>query len=294
MLDYQAIAALSAVIETQSFQQAAEKLFITQSAISQRIKALENFYGQPVLIRTRPYHATPLGTTLLSHYQRVLLLEGVIHEKFIQQTQAPTYSVAISRDSLETWFVPIINQLNKLQPFTLKIIADDEELTLDYLQNGIVSACASTASKALSGGKIESLGHFDYALVASPAFKKKFFPGKITADHLVKAPTMLFDHKDTLATRYLAHFFQIEKKDIRYHVIPSVQGFKQFALNGYAYALIPVIDIKNELKQGELINLLPHKRWQMPMYWHTWSLETKTYQTFNELVIHMAKTILAN
>ncbi len=52
MLDYQAIAALAAVIKTQGFQTAAERLFITQSTVSQRIKALEQYYGEPVLIRT--------------------------------------------------------------------------------------------------------------------------------------------------------------------------------------------------------------------------------------------------
>ena len=75
MIDYQAVAALSAVIETQSFQKAAEKLFVTQSAVSQRIKSLENFYGKPVLIRSLPYRPTHLGTALLEHFRRTMLLK---------------------------------------------------------------------------------------------------------------------------------------------------------------------------------------------------------------------------
>lgn len=64
MLDYRALAALQAVIETQGFETAANKLFITQSAVSQRIKALENHYGEPLLIRTIPYQPTAFGESL--------------------------------------------------------------------------------------------------------------------------------------------------------------------------------------------------------------------------------------
>lgn len=53
-LDYKLLDALSAVIEVQSFDLAAKKLFISQSAISQRIKLLEENIGEPILIRKQP------------------------------------------------------------------------------------------------------------------------------------------------------------------------------------------------------------------------------------------------
>ncbi len=81
MIDYESIAALTAVIETQSFQNAAQKLFITQSAVSQRIKTLENYYGHPVLIRTMPYRPTALGTRLLGHHKRVAAIENDLKEE---------------------------------------------------------------------------------------------------------------------------------------------------------------------------------------------------------------------
>lgn len=293
MLDYSAIAALAAIVETQSFQAAAQKLFITQSAVSQRIKALENYYGEPVLIRTLPLRPTKLGLILLGTYKKIALLEEGVHEVLRSQTYSPTISIAISRDSLETWFVTIMDQLKQIQPIQLEIIADDQDFTLNYLQNGLVSACASTIAKNLSGCKSEFMGYFDYVLVASPQFKKKYFNNNQNAHtNLLNAPAVIFDQKDKLHANYLNHFFNLSDATIRYHVIPSVAGFRHFALNGYAYALIPKIDITQELKQQKLINLFPDKIWQMPLYWHSWSVETKGYKSFNELVLKLGREIL--
>ena len=52
--DYRTLQALDAVIRERGFERAAQKLCITQSAVSQRIKQLENLFGQPLLVRTVP------------------------------------------------------------------------------------------------------------------------------------------------------------------------------------------------------------------------------------------------
>ena len=153
MIDYQAIAALAAIAETQSFQAAAEKLFITQSAVSQRVKSLETYYGEPLLIRTTPYRPTPLGLKLLGLFKRLSILEQDFTAEMSSLIEPLRISLAISRDSLETWFRTVFNQLNAIPKFTLDIIADDQERTLGYLENGIVAACASTTAKPLSGCK---------------------------------------------------------------------------------------------------------------------------------------------
>lgn len=295
MLDYQSIAALSAVIETQSFLKASKKLFITQSAISQRIKSLEKFYGEPVLIRVHPYRPTPLGLSLLHQYKRILLLEDSFNEELKLHAQSPQrISIAISRDSLETWFVTVMDRLKSILPITLEVIADDQDVTYNYFQNGLVSACASTSSKNLSGCQSEFLGYFDYVLVASPEFKNKYFKNERNIkDNLIHAPAIIFDNKDKLHTKYLKHFFNITDVSPQFNIVPSVAGFRQYAMNGYAYALIPEIDIINELKQGKLVQLCPEKKWQMPVYWHYWSIETKQYKLFNELVIKIGKKIFS-
>ena len=293
MFDYEAIAALAKVIETQNFQKAAEKLFITQSAISQRIKSLENVYGEPILIRTLPYRATALGLVLLSHYERVSLLESSVKEELDLQTVHHPFSVALSRDSLATWFVAVIDQLDNLAgSLMLKIIADDQEVTLNYFKNGQVSACASGSSKALPGCKTEFLGYLDYILVASPSFYAKFFENTDPLIAFETAPAIIYDHQDNLHAQYLAKFFNFSTINFPYHTIPSVAGFKQFACKGYAYALIPKLDVVHELQNKQLVQLFPDKVWEMPVYWHSWALEMKNYRVMNEVIIRSARSQL--
>ncbi len=66
--DYRTLQALDAVIRERGFERAAQKLCITQSAVSQRIKQLENMFGQPLLVRTVPPRPTEQGQNCWRYY----------------------------------------------------------------------------------------------------------------------------------------------------------------------------------------------------------------------------------
>lgn len=102
MYDYKGLEALAAIIQYQSFDIAADRLNISQSAVSQRLKSLQNQLNDPILIRSIPYRPTPLGEYLLGHFKRVNLLESHLQSQIEKQKMQLKISVAISRDSLET------------------------------------------------------------------------------------------------------------------------------------------------------------------------------------------------
>jgi len=289
MLDYRGLEALYTVQELQSFEAAAKKLRITQSAVSQRIKGLETFYGNPVLIRTLPYRLTELGKQLIGHFKRVCLLEEEVNRKIENVPIMPRVSLAVNRDSLETWFLDLIDETKLFKDIILEVIADDQELTLGYLKNGQVSACVSTSEKEIVGGKVQFLGNMEYVLVASPAFVKTYFSKGNPKECLRKAPALKFDHNDHLHERYLEKFFHLDGKELNYQVLPSIRGFKKLALSGYGYGLLPKIDIIDELKSKQLLQLYSEKVWNIPLYWHYWAIESKFYQTFNAEIIHQVK-----
>lgn len=292
MLDYKGIEALYTVQELQSFEAAAKKLHITQSAISQRIKSLEIYYGEPLLIRTLPYRLTPLGKQLTSYFKRVCLLEEDFEKQLKKTSELCSISIALNRDSLETWFLELIENTEIFKDVLLNVIADDQELTLDYLKNGLVSACLSTSEKEILGGKMHFLGNMNYILVASPSFAKKYFSKGSPKECLSHAPMMKFDQHDQLNERYLEKFFGLNGKDLPCHTLPSVKGFKKFALLGYAYGLIPKIDVLEELKKKQLIQLYDDKTWKIPLYWHYWAIESEFYKKFNADIIHYASKAL--
>lgn len=288
MLDYKGIEALFTVQDLQSFESAAKLLHITQSAVSQRIKGLERYYGKPVLTRKLPYRLTELGQQLVGHYKRLCMLECDVQKQIGKSSGKAHISVALNRDSLETWFFDFIEDSSVVSDVSLEVITDDQELTLDYLRNGLVSACLSTQEKEVQGGRVAFLGEMEYVLVASPDFAKKYFPrGK--KEELKKAPALRFDQKDRLHERYLEKFFDIDGRDLNYHVVPSVHGFRKFALLGHGYALIPKIDIVDELKNKKLVRLYKNKTWKVPLYWHYSNVESKFHKEFNQEIIEWAK-----
>lgn len=289
MLDYRGLEALSVVIETSSFQAAAKKLYITQSAVSQRIRGLESYYGQPLLVRTQPYEPTALARGLLAHYQRVKLLEDDLN---IEQLSEPKLSIVLSRDSLETWFLKLLRTSSFLQEVNIDIITDDQDVTLSYLKKGLVLACITTQKASISGCESKFIGHFDYVLACTADFKARYFKKKNAKHNLLTAPTLIFDHKDVLLQQYLKARFNIEEAVTNYHTIPSVRGFKQFTLSERGYSLIPKIDIVDELASGELVQLYPSKIWRMPVYLQYWQIQTATTKTFFLNLIKQANKIL--
>jgi LysR family transcriptional regulator (chromosome initiation inhibitor) len=291
-IEQRGLQALDAVIQTQSFAAAAKQLFITQPAVTLRLKQLETQFGQPLLIRKKPYQATPLGEKLLSLLRRTRLLEEHLLQE-IQHESPARLSIALNRDSLETWFIQLLNKLNLLEKINIDIITDDQEVTIDYFRQGSVSTCISSYDKALPGCECSLLGHMDYLLVATPDFIGRYFQNKKTiAENFLRAPVIIFDTRDRLPEQYFNHFFKKSFTLGHYHKVPSVQGYKQFALHGYGYGLIPRLDIIEELAKGELVEICPDKRWLMPLYWHYWQLPVRQYQLFIETVKQEAKHFL--
>lgn len=84
-LDPKQTDALRAVVESGSFEQAAQALFfLTPSAVSQRVRALEIRIGSALLLRTRPVRATQTGQRLLQYLRRVALLQHDLDDELNQ------------------------------------------------------------------------------------------------------------------------------------------------------------------------------------------------------------------
>src|SRR3954470_4054408 len=76
MLDYALFDALCAVVRHGSLERAARALNVTPSAVSQRVKLLEERVGTVLVKRGTPCVATPSGALLCRHTERVQILEA--------------------------------------------------------------------------------------------------------------------------------------------------------------------------------------------------------------------------
>ncbi|WP_441002593.1 LysR family transcriptional regulator ArgP [Pseudocolwellia agarivorans] len=294
-IDYKLLHAFSMVIKYESFDKAAEFLYLTQSAVSQRIKQLEKLVSQPVLIRSTPLRATEIGKKLLNHYYQVQQLEAdLLPHIYPEDLISPlTISLATNADSLATWLIPALAKLIQTHNIELNLEVTNKTNTIYKLKNGEVFGAISTQAKALPGCVVDKLGNMNYVLVASPDFRDKHFKKGVNKDSLLKAPGLLFDSKDMMHSEFIKKEFGLVQGSYPCHIIHSSEAFVNFAKQGLAYCLIAELQIKDELKQGKLIDLLPNKHIIQTLYWHRWLLVKGVFKKFSDTIIEQGSNILS-
>ncbi|MEM0556054.1 MULTISPECIES: LysR family transcriptional regulator ArgP [Aeromonas] len=293
-LDYKLLRALDAVLQEQNFERAARSLYITQSAISQRIKQLEQQFAEPLLIRSQPLQATPLGEKLLAHYRQVHQLELELAGELAPATpKAPIrISIAVNADSLATWFLPAIAPLLEQYPIELNLLVDDESRTLDKVREGQAFGAVSLSPQPLAGCCVDELGEMNYLLTASPAFVARHFPHGLTREALAKAPAVAFDQRDDMHVSFMAQHFGLEPGGYPCHTVHSSEAFVAMAEQGLAYCLIPELQIRGQLAGGSLLNLSPDHVLTERLYWHRWVLEKGVHKQLSQRLIDHARSQL--
>lgn len=293
-LDYRWIEALEAVVSYGNFERAAEALFVSQSAVSQRVKQLEKFLAQPVLVREQPPKPTPVGQKLLALYQQVQLLET----EFIPELddnrvgKVQRAAIATNADSLATWLLPALAPVMKSRDVELSLAVHGEGRTLDKLKNGEVIGALSMEPKAMVGCEANYLGRMDYVCVASPEFAARYFPNGVDREALLDAPAVSFDQYDQLHRDFLKLHFNISSDAVTHHHVASSEAFVNLALMGCAYCLIPKLQIERELASGELVDLMPNFFMSFRIYWHHWQLETQLLSEITQAIINHTKELL--
>ncbi|MBL0886821.1 LysR family transcriptional regulator ArgP [Myceligenerans indicum] len=210
--------ALAAVVGEGSFEGAARALHVTPSAISQRIRALENVAGGILVRRTRPVTPTAPGRTLLRLARQTDLLAAEaaaeLHASGLEpdrgeQEHAGTaprpisVPIAVNADSLASWALPA---LARVPGVVLDIHREDQERTVDLLPQGLVMAAITAQAEPVQGCTSRALGVMPYRAMASTDVVRRWFPGGVTADALSAAPMLVFDRHDDLQDQWLREY----------------------------------------------------------------------------------------
>jgi LysR family transcriptional regulator (chromosome initiation inhibitor) len=118
------------VIELGSFDAAAERLHVTPSAVSQRIKALEQRVGQVLVVREKPCTETAAGVPLLRLAAQTALLESeALAEMGGSEGAAARIALAVNADSMATWFTGVFSALDGVL-FDIRIEGQDHSARL--------------------------------------------------------------------------------------------------------------------------------------------------------------------
>ena len=296
MLDYLSLAAIAAVVREGSFEKAAAALCVTPSAISQRVKGLEERVGAILLTRGAPCRPTAIGAKLCAHMERVRLLESeVIHDLpglAGQETGPHTVRVAVNADSVSTWFPAVATQFVTETGALLDLVLEDEAHTAERRRAGEVLAAVTADPAPVVGCRIYPLGAIEYVAVASPDFLSRFFDAGIDAAGLQRAPVLRFDRRDELQSRWAREAWGTAISPA-IHWTPSTQGMLDMTLAGLGWSMAPSPLALPLLDSGKLIELPPHRRIAVTLYWQRTRLTARLLDRLTEAVCSVAARRLA-
>jgi LysR family transcriptional regulator (chromosome initiation inhibitor) len=297
MLDYGSLAAVAAIVREGSFERAARALNVTPSAISQRVKQLEERLGCVLIVRGQPCTATGTGRLLCRHVEQVGMLEQELRIALPRvapsgpQGGRVTLRVAVNADSLGTWFIGAMTAFLGGDRALLDIALDDQEHTLDWLRSGEVHAAVTASARPVQGCDSAALGKLRYVAVASPEFVQHYFPRGVTAAALSEAPSLNFDRKDRLQARWISSVCKRDV-DVPVHWLPSIQAFVDAGLAGIGWGVNPLPLVQVQLHNGTLVELVPGRTLSVPLFWQHTRLQMPMLARLTRAVVSAARGAL--
>lgn len=282
-LDAGQVAALAAVVECGSFDAAADRLQVTPSAISQRIKALEQRVGQVLVLREKPCVATAAGIPLLRLAAQMSLLESeALAELRGGSAGSPRIALAVNADSMATWFTEVFARLPDVL-FDVRI--EDQDHSARLLREGVVMGAVTTERTPVSGCRTQPLGVMRYLPVATSAYIKRHLPDGFTLDAVALAPSLAWNRDDALQDRLVRKVF---RRSVRRptHYIPTAAGFGAAVEAGLGWGMYPVQLIDKPFVP------ITDQHLDIPLYWQCWKLDSTTIGQVTDAVRSTAAGLL--
>jgi len=276
-VDPEAARTVAAVLDEGSFDAAARRLLVTPSAVSQRIKTLEQQLGRILLVRSKPARATEAGEAVARFGRQVALLErdaiagsGLAGEAEGARVRIP---LAVNADSMATWFLAPLARLSARHDVEFDLHRDDQNFTARLLESGTVMAAVTSESEPVGGCRVEALGALRYVAAASPGFARRWFSDGVTAAALARAPFVDFDRRDVLQQDWLRER-GVDPWPVPRHHVPASADFSAAVELGLGWALLPVPHAAPGLADGRLVRL-DDEEFASPLFWQQWNLRSE-------------------
>ena len=291
---------LAAIVEEGGFERAAKRLSITQSAVSQRLHALEAQVGTVLVVRGRPLKPTPAGRLLIKHTMQIRLLHTDLEHDLRSLSPGTSgsareeerVSVAVNADSIATWALPAFDLLVR-RGLPLEIIADDQDFTQDWLREGQVLGCVTTLKRPLRGCKVVALGAMQYVAVASHAAIARYCPDGLSPQSFRKMPFIAYNRKDDLQSDFMSRALHLKQVNLNQCFVPSSEGQVRAVLAGWGACVLPELLVHPELASGKLINLAPGTSLSVNLYWHCWNLDSAVLNSLSAAIVSTAAKVLS-
>ncbi|MEE2031669.1 LysR family transcriptional regulator ArgP [Rhodococcus chondri] len=290
-VDFAQLRTFAAVLDEGTFDGAAAVLRITPSAVSQRIKSLEQHVGQVLLRRTRPVTATESGEAVMRLARQVARLEQDTAEALGFTADSRSYvtvPLVVNADSMSTWLLRALARMPVRHRALFELHREDEFHSTALLRDGTAMAAVTSVPEPVQGCTSEKLGAMRYHAMASVDFAARWFPDGMTSAELRDAPMLTFDRKDDLQDSFLRKRTR-QRFDPPRNYVPGALEFVAAAQLGLGWAMIPDAMLTDTT---DLVHLAPDDPFDVPLYWQRWRLESPVLDALTDAVRRTAREVL--
>ncbi len=260
---------LAAVVDAGTLDRAAARLGVTPSAVSQRLRAIEQRVGRVVLQRTKPVRPTEAGEALVRLARQLALLEHDARTALGDEAAVPRIPLAVNADSLITWFLPALADVAAQRDVVFDVHREDQERTAQLLEAGTVMGAVTAQRDPVSGCVASPLGRMRYVPIASRAFADRWFADGLGRAALERAPIVDFDAHDTLQTQFARRHGA--REEAPRHIISASAEFADAIRIGLGWGMLLPGQYEEGLAEGSLV-LLSDEHVEVPLWWQRWNL----------------------
>lgn len=258
------------VARLKSITRAAEKLFLTQSAVSSRIAALEEELGAPLVDRRdRVFRLTNAGNRFLSYAERFLALQNDVKRELGSPEQLPvSLRVGGIESVLHTWLVPLVEWLKQRKPhLEFELNVEMTHVLNEQVKRGALDLVFTAAPAAGQGIESEALPPMQMVF-AGPSGGVQ---GVLGLEDLASRELLTFQRGSQPHVALLESLRQIGITDKRVHTISSISALVKLVESGFGLATLP-LDAARELARRHDIVVLEcdMKLSPLPLYANYW------------------------
>ncbi|WP_333767072.1 LysR family transcriptional regulator ArgP [Streptomyces sp. IBSBF 2435] len=286
---------LLAAVDEGTFEAAAERLHVTPSAVSQRVKALEQRTGRVLLLRSKPVRLTASGEVVVRFGRQLARLEeDAAAELGLTAAGPTTLAVAVNADSLATWFLPALTETARTLDVCFDLHRDDQDHTALLLRQGRVMAAVTSSPEPVQGCSVRPLGLMTYRACATPAFAARHLAHGPLAELLPAAPVVVFDRKDDIQDGFLRALAPGRPTAGQpRHYVPSSESFVAAVAAGLGWGMLPDIQTGPHRAGGTLVDLAEGHAMDVPLHWQQWKLDSPPLAALATAVARAAAEALA-
>lgn len=227
------------VASLKSMSRAAQKLFITQSAMSSRIAALEQELGALLLDRRdRQIRLTVAGSRFLVYAERLLAMQREIKSEMGSATaRSLSLRLGAIESVLHSWLIEWLQQMRREQPgFELELTVETTPVLVEQVRRGTLDLVFAALPAAGDGLRSRALPPMEMVFVGHRDLHRK---RRYALADLAGLELLTFQRGSQPHVALLDLFRRAALEPPRVHTLSSISAMVQLVEGGFGVATLP-------------------------------------------------------